>query len=326
MEGSKIEWTDDTWSPWEGCQKVSPGCKNCYAAARDKLYHRGENWGPEGTRLMHKAAYWDQIRVWNNQAAKLGRIRRVFCGSLCDILESGSYLDQPRGETFAMVKSTPNIMWLFLTKRPENWEYFPAEWLEFWPDNAMFGFTAENDEMLLKRWAHWKALQDRTRGLRTFISGEPLLSSLTSMPRILGDGGIDWVIGGGESQDGARPSHPAWYRGLANACSLYGVPYLHKQWGEWLPYSQRNPLIHEQWNTNRVVTIDYSGLVQQGEEPGWAANNKSIASVPTAWVGKKAAGRLLDGKEYNGLPAYWPPNVGMPVKVKKSKNPLEVIA
>ena len=79
----EIEWTDYTFNPWEGCEKVSPGCAHCYAEARDKWLHGGENWGPGSSRLGHTEAYWKQPLKWDSEAAAAGRIARVFCGSLC---------------------------------------------------------------------------------------------------------------------------------------------------------------------------------------------------------------------------------------------------
>lgn len=293
MEGSEIIWTDNTFSPWEGCQKVSPGCRHCYAEARDKLYHRGENWGPEGSRLIHSAAYFDQPRKWNDAARKAGRIARVFCGSLCDILEPGSYLDGPRQIAFDMVSQTPHLMWLFLTKRPENWALFPADWRVEWPANAMFGWTAENDEWMMKRAIAWHQARIMYPGLRTFISAEPLLGQLKNLRSVLASGRIDWVIGGGESGNQARPMHPDWIRGVRDECVYAGVPFLCKQWGEWAPGSMDPHVI----NANYHQFNDGTEVIR---------------------VGKHAAGRLLDGIKHNGLPLYWPANVGMPPKPKKS--------
>ncbi|TAL08425.1 MAG: DUF5131 family protein [Nitrospirae bacterium] len=103
-ENSKIEWCDHTFNPWEGCEKVSPGCKNCYAAARDAWLHGGRNWGPGAPRLFHSDAYWKQPLRWQRQAAAAGDVHRVFCGSLCDILDDwrdgGQSLDPLRRRVF----------------------------------------------------------------------------------------------------------------------------------------------------------------------------------------------------------------------------------
>jgi protein gp37 len=283
---SKIEWTDYTFNPWEGCEKVSPGCKNCYAERRDRRLHGDEHWGPGSSRLGHTDAYWRQPLRWNREAAAAGRIARVFCGSLCDILDdhgpahSGDlYLPELRERVFSMVPQTPNLMWLFLTKRPQNWHMFPWPWREAWPQNAMFGWTAENDEWRLKRYSAWRDFYNQTIGPRTFVSVEPMLGKLN-------DGWlhdrIDWVICGGESGHGARPMHPDWARKLRDDCAAAGVAFFFKQWGEWGHH------------------VDLSEMTEGMQR-----------------VGKHAAGRLLDGVEHNALPAYWPANVGLLTKAEK---------
>ena len=87
-QNSKIEWTDDTWSPWHGCTKVSEGCKNCYA---EKQARRNPGtlgiWGPTGTRVVTAEASWRQPLKWNRDAAKDGVRKRVFCASIADVFE-----------------------------------------------------------------------------------------------------------------------------------------------------------------------------------------------------------------------------------------------
>lgn len=288
-EQSKIEWTDYTFNPWEGCEKVSPGCKNCYAEARDKRWHGGEHWGPGSARFGHTEAYWRQPLRWNAEAAKAGRIARVFCGSLCDILDdhgpahSGDlYLPELRERVFRLVPQTPNLMWLFLTKRPENDGMFPHQWREAWPRNAMFGFTVENREWLERRIHKAFGFARQVNGLRIFLSCEPLLGPLSplDLSAINGKHAIDWVICGGESGANARPMHPDWARQLRDECARAGVPFFFKQWGEYAPEIEKGSYRRE----------PIEGMVR---------------------VGKHAAGRLLDGVEHNALPAYWPPNVGL---------------
>jgi protein gp37 len=284
MAETSIEWATYTFSPWEGCEKVSPGCKNCYAEARDQWLHRGQHWGPQAARLPHKEAYWDQLHKWNKAAEKADMYSTVFCGSLCDILERGSYLDPMRKRLFDIVPTTPRLIYLFLTKRPENWDLFPEEWLRLWPQNAMFGFTAENDEYLIKRSAFWMDLFFRTGGtVRSFISYEPALGPLPSLGYLLDIGGIHWVIAGGESGDNARMPHPQWFRAAQMTCHYYKTPFLFKQWGAWYP------------------TIDLMECVE-----GMRKADKHQDS-----------GRLLDGRTYDELPSYWSPNVGLPPKAQR---------
>lgn len=296
MAETKIEWADYTFNPWEGCHKVSPGCKNCYAADRDAWLHRGAHWGPEAERLAHKESYWAKPLAWQAKAAKAGEMKLVFCGSLCDILEAGSHLDALRARAFSLVPQTPNIMWLFLTKRPENaLTLFPKEWLEYWPANAMFGFTAENQEWLEKRWGHWNTFHRQVVGLCTFISAEPLLGPLAFGPGLVA-GGIDWVIAGGESGDNARPMHPDWVRSVRDQCQAAKVPFLFKQWGEWLHMTQQE----RSREFPRIVADGANGCPPGGYPEGrvyrWPDGSESYLA------GKSNAGRLLDGREWSEFP------------------------
>lgn len=302
MAQTSIEWADYTFNAWEGCEKVSPGCKNCYAESRDKWLHRGDHWGPDSVRLEHGDKYWEQPLKWDAQAAKAGRIGRVFCQSLGDILEPGIRLDGLRRRVFAIARVTKNLIWLFLTKRMENaLDLFPPDWIENWPGHVMLGYTAENDQMLRLRHSQFFLAHQHIGGLRGFISAEPLLTGLPSLPIALDCPGIEWVIAGGESGDNARPPHPEWFREIQVNCMSYGVPFLFKQWGEWAPGSV-DP---------RAIDKNYHQFNDGAE---------------VIRVGKKESGRLLDDKEYNELPVDWPGNVGMPPRPKKVKTDLVVLS
>ena len=126
---SKIEWTDHTFNIREGCQKVSPACDICYAWLRDKHWHAGKNWGPLGERKQMAEAYWRQPLKWDKEAAALGQKHKVFCSSLADWGEKPprpelrfTYESQLR-RLGALIDETTNLIWLLLTKRPENWPW-----------------------------------------------------------------------------------------------------------------------------------------------------------------------------------------------------------
>lgn len=149
---SKIPWTDHTFNPWWGCAKVSPGCKNCYAAAFD---HRlgGEHWGVDAPRKFQSDKYWDAPLRWNEAAVKAGKRPRVFCGSMCDVFEMHSgpimvQLYEARQRLWRLIERTPHLDWLLLTKRPENSDLVPADWslTILRPRNVWLGVTAENQE------------------------------------------------------------------------------------------------------------------------------------------------------------------------------------
>jgi protein gp37 len=86
-ENSKIEWTDNTFNPWIGCSKVSPGCKNCYAEADMDNRRKRVVWGVNGTRSVTSYGYWRQPVLWNRAAEEAGERKRVFCASLADVFE-----------------------------------------------------------------------------------------------------------------------------------------------------------------------------------------------------------------------------------------------
>lgn len=119
-ENSAIAWCTDTFNPWVGCVKVSPGCDHCYAEAYDQRFRDGESWGAEGKRTMTKM--WNKPQQWNAAAAKAGARRRVFCASLADVFEDNARrpLDDMRAELFRLIVRTPSLDWLLLTKRPGN--------------------------------------------------------------------------------------------------------------------------------------------------------------------------------------------------------------
>ncbi len=309
---SKIEWTDHTFNPWIGCTKISLGCDNCYAEVRSKRTD-GTEWGAGKPRIRTSAANWKQPVKWNAELGKRmceweamrrdsceaelvargipkPRRERVFCASLADVFDN-EVDPQWRSELFALIASTPNLDWLLLTKRignvtkmiqqavGRNWDACAAgQWKNLW-----IGATICNQE---------EADRDLTKLLNTpaalrFVSIEPMLGriDLTEfLPTREWDasenpmmGTLDWVICGGESGPKARPMHPGWARSLRDQCAAAGVPFLFKQWGEW---------------------AENAGLPTElvGQRKLLASGDLMIK------VGKKSAGRLLDGVEHNGVP------------------------
>ena len=121
---SKIEWTDHTFNPWWGCEKVSPGCAHCYADAFAKRLGHGTTrpklWGPGSERKVASEAMWREPIKWNRSAEKAGKRARVFCASMADVFEDRPDLLVPRARLFRLVAATPHLDWLLLTKRPEN--------------------------------------------------------------------------------------------------------------------------------------------------------------------------------------------------------------
>jgi protein gp37 len=309
-----IEWCHHTFNPWRGCTKVSPGCQHCYA---ETMSFRNPatlgQWGPNGTRAIASESYWKQPHRWNKAAQEAGERRRVFCGSLMDWLEDRPDLDVPRAHLFKTISETPHLDWLLLTKRPENWHNLlqraygvaAAEngdvlgepvmaWIDAWlhgsyPPNVWVGTSVEDQQRADKRIPLLLQIPARVN----FLSCEPLLGDVDVSQwlhsRQLKESGspmyrdfscVDWIIVGGESGSKARPMSPEWARSLRDQCQQACVPFFFKQMGEWLPGNRHweFPPFHSR-GTHRWPDGAYSYR-----------------------VGKKQAGRLLDGREWNEFP------------------------
>ena len=286
-ENSKIEWTDHTFNPWIGCQKVGPGCDHCYAEIWDARGMQGgpTRWGPHVARTRTSAANWRKPIAWDKGAAAAGRRARVFCASLADVFDNhASIADEWRDDLWRLIEATQRLDWLLLTKRPGNiGNMLPApldfEWL--YP-NVWLGCTVTSREEMLRDAPKLKAVPAVIR----FWSVEPLLGDLGEIPSDLMP---DWIIVGGESGRHARPMHPDWVRSLRDQCAAAGVPLHFKQWGEWAPTGD--------WYENYHVSLPVMGW--NGER--WTDDARTGGEW-VARVGKRVAGRLLDGREWNGMP------------------------
>lgn len=276
---SKIEWTHATFNPWIGCTKVSPGCEHCYAEAQDKRWGH-KRWGPLAPRTRTSKSYWDAPLRWNAEVAKSGKQFRVFCASLADVCEDRDDLLEHRADLMRLIEKTPALTWLLLTKRPQNFtRFFGVRWGDNWPKNVWAMTTAENQKQADERVPHLLRIPGVVRGL----SCEPLIGPilLRETEGYWGGLGIDWVIVGGESGNGARPMHPDWARSLRDECADLCVSFHFKQWGEYGP--DRGKLDVRYTPVNSGVAMD---------EP-----------APMFKIGKHAAGRILDGRTWDEFPA-----------------------
>lgn len=282
-ENTNIEWCDHTFNPWEGCQKVSPGCDNCYAETRNKRFGGGvsPNWGPGAPRRRTSVKNWNLPVAWNAAhegfKAQHGRRQRVFCASLADWLDNAVPIEWLI-DLLDLIRRTPDLDWLLLTKRIGNFEarlreakdaidfdkqrdlwLFIKAWLngEEIPQNVWAGASIVNQE---------EADRDIPKLLTVrapihFLSMEPLLGPVHIRDHWLihhhsGDAAIDWVIVGGESGPGARPMHPDWARALRDQCAVAGTPLLFKQWGEWLPINQQEEAFTRRlYRSNRIAKL-----------------------------------------------------------------------
>lgn len=263
-ENSTIEWTTHTFNPWIGCTNVSAACDHCYAEAWAERFGQVE-WGPHGARKRTSAANWRKPLKWNRQAEGAAERPRVFCASLADVFDNHkSILPDWRADLWQLIRDTPNLDWLLLTKRPQNIQrYLPDDWAGGWP-NVWLGTTVENQTEAERRIPHLLKTGARVK----FLSCEPLQGPIdleiawhgesaldpecwgdcgwckkdypalhncawgrqTNAEWLKGRSGLDWIITGGESGPHYRPADPDWFRSLRDQCADAGVPFLFKQW------------------------------------------------------------------------------------------------
>jgi protein gp37 len=315
-KNSKIEWTDHTFNPWEGCTKVGPGCDHCYAEVRNARYAGGQsiNWGPGVPRRRTSQSNWNKPLKWNKEAdaffAEHGRRQRVFCASLADVFDN-EVDPQWRHDLFALIEATPNLDWLLLTKRIGNvnklvdrsaFEACPNIWL-----GATIVNQVEADRDIPKlldipvkiRFLSMEPLLEAVslRWLAGWPQNEPTIAQNPSGYTDQYDGlrQLDWVIVGGESGPEARPMHPDWARSLRDQCEAAGVPYLFKQWGEWCP---RGPESLGYPSVEGVPRLRMTDAGHDGQDLNSSGNN----DVWMNRAGKKEAGRMLDGITHDGYP------------------------
>lgn len=220
---TKIEWTDTVFNPWQGCTKVSPGCKNCYAErlAGRNLWGKKVSWGANHNRIRNSAEYWKRPLEWNRKAIRENRRIRVFAASMADIFDE-QVAPSWRSDFWNLVRECPHLDWQILTKRPQNiCEMLPNDWESGWP-NVWLGTSVEDQTRVEERVPILSQIPASVR----FLSAEPLLGHIS--PDLTG---IQWVICGGESGPGFRPMDPSWVRNLRDQCQAAQVAFFFKQWG-----------------------------------------------------------------------------------------------
>jgi protein gp37 len=330
-ENSKIEWTDATWNPlrarnlktgkvgWH-CEHATTGCEFCYAEGMNRRL---------GTGLPFKPGHRKNIEIFLDEDMLLAplrwkRPRMIFVCSMTDAFAE-FVKDEWLDKLFAAMKMCPQHTFQVLTKRPQRMrDYFAARtsgdpWaeaadhvaelagIEDHPNvleprdlplsNLWLGVSCEDQEQADARIPH---LLQSPAAVR-FVSGEPLLG----MIRLDVDSGphpskLDWVIVGGESGPHARPMHPDWARSLRDQCAAAGVAYFHKQNGEW---AKETPSaggdLGGDMRAGRVC------VVHRDQHSGEELLKQSFfrGDVYMRRIGKKSAGRLLDGKEHSEFPA-----------------------
>jgi len=433
-QDSGITWTHHTFNPWTGCEKVSPGCKFCYAESLSKRFNKSTisgsigSWGKDGTRKVKAESGWDEPLKWNKWASNAicyscggsgekkerdvecgigvvkskpcltcngaGRFKRpyealVFCASLGDLFEAYDRplvsvhndpmfaglnfyrinddgmgpisskwftklrttnlrhnvpltMDHVLFRLFEMIRQTPNLTWLLLTKRPErilqtlistsrtmygseydetviglaNW----AAGIEI-PRNVAMGTSVESQEYV-GRLDHLLKVPARLH----WVSAEPLLGSLDVEPYL--DQGLKWVVAGGESgkDKDVRPCHPEWVRSLRDQCIRKNACFHFKQWGEYADLtSDQNGSESLKKSTSDIIFKPSGEIVGAGYRDGKESNgyvDEDWRNQNAAWmgrIGKSKAGRLLDGKIEDGFPDLF----NMPEVIEPSKPKIE---
>jgi protein gp37 len=306
-DGTKIEWSDATWNVVTGCTKVSPGCDHCYIerTVPFRIARRSFNapsvGGTTGVQL-----HWDRI----GKPYEWRTPRMIFVNSLSDLFHQ-DVPDDLIARVFATMMETPQHTYQILTKRHDRMRSLLRKWSPVtgtppwtftgpWPlPNVWLGVSVEDQQRADLRIP---ALLGTPAAVR-FLSCEPLLGAvdlhgplvdghrprltywLTGRPDWNSDGHIqvgpriDWVIVGGESGPGARPMHPDWARAVRDQCVEADVPFFFKQFGEWAPSVDLDPDVRERTREEALAGDEY-----------------------VSRVGKKRAGRDLDGRTWDQMP------------------------
>lgn len=216
-----IAWTDHTFNPWIGCQRVSPGCENCYAERLASEVMNKQVWGPTNPRSRTSKSNWNNVLLWDKHAGEEGFAHIVFCASLADVFEDREDLIPWRDDLFSLIKKTGNLDWQLLTKRPENIErMIPDDWDDF-SSRIWIGTSVENE-----RYAYRAPIVARIPASVHFISYEPALGPIDHAIDLTG---IQWLIYGGESGPGYRPHDVDWARRIRAKCEAQGVAFFYKQ-------------------------------------------------------------------------------------------------
>lgn len=304
-EVTDIAWTGSTSNCWHGCDKVSQGCKHCYAEVatpvRVKRAAGLELWGNLAGRSETKS--WERdLRKWNRATAASGEMHRVFCQSLSDTFEdyAGSGVRRANGTTDAtldvlrarylgVIEECSALTFQLLTKRPENIRRMvPVSWLTSWPGHVWIGCTVEDQENAERRIPHLLSVPAPVR----FLSVEPqigpvdLTFGVTNPHRVaypdekcpaLSE--IAWVICGGESGSKARPFDLAWARSLRDQCRAASVPFFLKQLGAEPRAATKpdEPAERMRDGSWRLLLRDSHG----GDESEWPADLRGCRAFPT---------------------------------------------
>lgn len=331
---TKIEWADATWNVVLGCDRVSSGCQSCYAIGNARIRESNPNpkvAGPYTGLVERRGDRLDWTGRVNLVPDRLQlplrwqKPRKIFVTAQSDLAHAAVQTEFI-AQVFAVMAVAQRHVFQLLTKRPARMRSLlsnpdfvdqvrrhaatlDADWdgdSVDWPlPNVWLGVSAEDD-----RWGRVRIpILMATKAAIRFVSAEPLLGPITlcrcdsasgqhpapTNPQcpLHGVVRLDWVIAGGESGRNARPMHPQWARDLRDQCRAHDVAFLFKQWGEWAPSAGADG--------DQLVTAD------TGDSTPWspAAVRESPVDRNAAVmrrVGKRAAGRMLDGHVWDQYP------------------------
>jgi protein gp37 len=240
---SRIEWTETTWNPTTGCDRVSAGCEHCYALtlakrlkAMGSVKYQSDGdprtSGPGFGVTVHEAALSAPLR-WRDP-------RLVFVNSMSDLFHARVPTEFVH-QVFAVMVATPHHTYQILTKRSTRLRRLATELP--WPPNVWMGVSVENTDVA----GRVDDLRQVPAAVR-FLSCEPLLGPLTGLDLA----GIGWVIAGGESGPDARPARAEWFTDLRDNCQTAQVPFFFKQWGGRTPKAGGRELAGRTWDQKPV--------------------------------------------------------------------------
>lgn len=222
-KNSAIEWTNNTWNPWQGCVKVSQGCKNCYMYRDKKRYRQDPT-----TVVRSSRATFNKPLTWKEPAL-------VFTCSWSDFFIEEA--DGWRDDAWKIIRQTPHLTYQILTKRPENIiDRLPIDWGNGWGNgwpNVWLGVSVEMQRYADERIPILVSIPATVK----FLSCEPLLGAIDLQLAGFNYGRdshheyIDWVIAGGESGPNYRPADLEWFRSIRDQCQSANIPFFFKQIG-----------------------------------------------------------------------------------------------
>ena len=340
-DNSSIEWTDTTWNVALGCDRVSSGCDGCYAIPQAHIRASNPHpkvaaaFAGLTTRTSDRLDWTGKVNLIEerlNQPFAWRNPRKVFVNSLADLFHDKIPADFI-SDVFAVMALTPQHTYQILTKRHGPMRSLlnkQAFWYQVGRKARHLGYSnsrAANhlgDGSNIYDTAQWEtrrhlpnvwlgvsvedqkhadlripALLETPAAVR-WISAEPLLGPVILRDDWMGadpyrrdEPSLTWVVAGGESGPKARPMHPSWPRSLRDQCQAAGIAFLYKQWGEWWPQPRYN-------TDDRHHVVMVNGMDRGTPWPGWGLDQPDAEVMER--VGKKRAGRLLDGREWNEFP------------------------